>query len=887
MAQRDRTYLKSRFETDDRPSEADFADFIDSFHHKTEDSFTIADNSITPAKMSNGTQGRMPYYDTGGAFSELAIANGLKIESGSLRITTQEATVDDMVDSEYNLGDVVSITDTGALFLISATGVSGYADDDLAVVNVETPSGSGFGILLNPSLKTFGVADSLPANATSNIQSMIDYVTARGLDVLDLQFDNGEYEISSLTIADFKTVRIKGEANTKLKLPDGSYDGAAFTPMISITNCDNVIMEDFTADARFEDAGVTWTVHPTQPTGRLIYVEVNQVRAYGTAVFNNVNIVNHPELGLYVTNTNLADDEASGYELIEINGMYAYKVAQCIGIRGAHKNCHMSNMDLTRLRHVHNLNSGIKCIGVSADVPVSPTAKRNPINVSVVNSRIVGGGDGASFFVSGDFQTVLMDNVTQYRAGYYINTSNEWEDYATTVGEEVGGKIRTVGGAVLVKLDPVTYRADRTARIVNCSTVGSLDKSTLFSPVIFTANGAVHTKVIGCDFDIMQMATVSVEEPISGGNGGSASGGTEFHHCTFWYESGGSNNATGDKFYECKWIRKGLYDDDGFKFDKSILTAFTGSGPQLTAGAELHACSFHDVGFKVLNQDKPKKVIVDNVTMYGHGWMEITRDASDPLDGELNLFVNRFFGRMSFTYRPNIGSITREDNSTDTGFFLEIINSCYSIVSAGGGSNYPRALASTPNFVEHNNTWLDITVTDSTAAGFKDFAYSIDRDKWTRYIGNNNVTIRDERTVVCNNQTVASIYFRIDAIMQNRHGRRITVWDQSGDLDTRTLTFEVESGENPFRLPDGSTTEVIDINSWQRVTVECNTQTNTWDVIEDNGPLTTVSKIKKYTASAASALTASDGLLIYVTSTDATFTSVGFWGYENGAWVKM
>lgn len=41
------------------------------------------------------------------------------------------------------------------------------------------------------------------------------------------------------------------------------------------------------------------------------------------------------------------------------------------------------------------------------------------------------------------------------------------------------------------------------------------------------------------------------------------------------------------------------------------------------------------------------------------------------------------------------------------------------------------------------------------------------------------------------------------------------------------------------------------------------------------------------TAVQASALTAVNSMLIYVTSTDATFTSVGFWGYENGAWVKL
>ena len=41
------------------------------------------------------------------------------------------------------------------------------------------------------------------------------------------------------------------------------------------------------------------------------------------------------------------------------------------------------------------------------------------------------------------------------------------------------------------------------------------------------------------------------------------------------------------------------------------------------------------------------------------------------------------------------------------------------------------------------------------------------------------------------------------------------------------------------------------------------------------------------TSTQASAITASNGMMLYVTDTNATFTSVGFWGYENGSWVKL
>lgn len=46
-------------------------------------------------------------------------------------------------------------------------------------------------------------------------------------------------------------------------------------------------------------------------------------------------------------------------------------------------------------------------------------------------------------------------------------------------------------------------------------------------------------------------------------------------------------------------------------------------------------------------------------------------------------------------------------------------------------------------------------------------------------------------------------------------------------------------------------------------------------------------KLRSITAAAASAITAADGMIVYVSDTDATFTSVGFWGREGGAWVKL
>lgn len=61
--------------------------------------------------------------------------------------------------------------------------------------------------------------------------------------------------------------------------------------------------------------------------------------------------------------------------------------------------------------------------------------------------------------------------------------------------------------------------------------------------------------------------------------------------------------------------------------------------------------------------------------------------------------------------------------------------------------------------------------------------------------------------------------------------------------------------------------------------------------INDNGVEITTTGGAFYppdmTAANASAITASDGAIVYVTDTDGTFTSIGFWGKVNGTWEKL
>lgn len=45
--------------------------------------------------------------------------------------------------------------------------------------------------------------------------------------------------------------------------------------------------------------------------------------------------------------------------------------------------------------------------------------------------------------------------------------------------------------------------------------------------------------------------------------------------------------------------------------------------------------------------------------------------------------------------------------------------------------------------------------------------------------------------------------------------------------------------------------------------------------------------VMRMTATEASAITPTDGMMLYVTNTNGTFVSIGFWGRENGVWVKL
>ncbi|WP_452220238.1 hypothetical protein [Lacinutrix salivirga] len=88
-----------------------------------------------------------------------------------------------------------------------------------------------------------------------------------------------------------------------------------------------------------------------------------------------------------------------------------------------------------------------------------------------------------------------------------------------------------------------------------------------------------------------------------------------------------------------------------------------------------------------------------------------------------------------------------------------------------------------------------------------------------------------------------------------------------------------ESGSNKLYIENSDSSTPLIYGDFNANEVEVN---GTLKVANQN-----VFKAGKFTAAEASALTPQNGDFIYVTTTNATFTSRGFWGRENGTWIKL
>lgn len=137
-------------------------------------------------------------------------------------------------------------------------------------------------------------------------------------------------------------------------------------------------------------------------------------------------------------------------------------------------------------------------------------------------------------------------------------------------------------------------------------------------------------------------------------------------------------------------------------------------------------------------------------------------------------------------------------------------------------------------------------------------------------------------------QNSAGTYYRVTGLDTGTKVK-LAGFDSSNDLGEVTLGtgFSISGGALSYNgnwSAAADTGTPAEISDSETLTIAGGEGIDT----EISGNSVTINwRPEQYTATEASALTPSDGDLIYVTSTDATFTSIGFWGYENGSWVKL
>lgn len=105
--------------------------------------------------------------------------------------------------------------------------------------------------------------------------------------------------------------------------------------------------------------------------------------------------------------------------------------------------------------------------------------------------------------------------------------------------------------------------------------------------------------------------------------------------------------------------------------------------------------------------------------------------------------------------------------------------------------------------------------------------------------------------------------------------------------DTAGMVISTDNGDMHFEL--GTASKML-IESGGSIGIGIDdagaTAVNASALVEMNST-TKGMLIMRMTAAQASAIAGVNGLMLYVTDTDATFSSIGFWGYEGGAWVKL
>ena len=211
--------------------------------------------------------------------------------------------------------------------------------------------------------------------------------------------------------------------------------------------------------------------------------------------------------------------------------------------------------------------------------------------------------------------------------------------------------------------------------------------------------------------------------------------------------------------------------------------------------------------------------------------------------------------------------------------------------ASGGGSNYSVAADGDFFCIGGKYRW-------------QSGAYIDDGSALTLYAGTNHAvfitpTKAEGITVLTSGGTISHNFYEVSSTKAGiMMGGRYNAGTYDPFSTTNVAQIERDNGKLNFIMPTGLAGSYTP-SSYIAMTIQGGTSAAAMNVgIGTSSPSSNAKleitattkmplKLTPMTATQASALTAEDGGLIYVSDTNGTFTSVGFWGRENGVWVKL
>lgn len=212
-----------------------------------------------------------------------------------------------------------------------------------------------------------------------------------------------------------------------------------------------------------------------------------------------------------------------------------------------------------------------------------------------------------------------------------------------------------------------------------------------------------------------------------------------------------------------------------------------------------------------------------------------------------------------------------------TGAFPAATSSIMEIASTTKGFLVPRLTTTQRDAISTPADGLIIYNTTTRAINWYSAEFGI-----TRWLSAADMVYTADATAgmtIRNTSGGTSAKSRLTLINSGSFGAYLTLWGSGTGFANKTF-FE---SDKDFIIGTDASTANSGTSKFQVYTGGYDNASAPQFTINGDGSAV----FKPMTATAASAITATDGMFIYVSSTNGTFTSVGFWGRENGTWIKL